>query len=39
MKNRKRMYLSLPITGRDLNQVKEYAEIVKRVWVARVMMW
>ena len=33
MKNKKRMYLSFPITGRDLNQVKEYAESVKRAWV------
>lgn len=35
MKNKKRMYLSFPITGRDLNQVKEYAESVKRAWVAK----
>lgn len=36
MKNKKlKMYLSLPITGRDLNQVKDYAERVKRDWVAK----
>ena len=36
MKNKKqKMYLSLPITGRGLKQVKDYAERVKRVWVAK----
>jgi hypothetical protein len=36
MKNKKmKMYLSLPISGRDLNQVKDYADLVKRAWVAK----
>lgn len=36
MKNRKmKMYLSLPITGRDLGQVKEYAKRLKAKWVGK----
>ncbi len=30
-----KMYLSLPITGRNLAQVKEFAAKVKKEWVAK----
>lgn len=32
MKEQKKMYLSLPITGRKLDQVKDYAKKVKAIW-------
>lgn len=32
MKNKEKMYLSLPITGRDLGKVKEFAKVVKAKW-------
>lgn len=35
MEDKKRMYLSLPITGRKIEKVKEYAKKVKEKWVAK----
>lgn len=35
MENKKKMYLSLPITGRKLDQVKSYAKKVKSYWVEK----
>ena len=35
MSNRIKMYLSLPITGRNLKDAKEYAKQVKAAWVER----
>lgn len=35
MENRKKMYLSLPISGRKIEKVKEYARKVKEAWVKK----
>lgn len=35
MEDKKRMYLSLPITGRKIEKVKAYAKKVKEKWVAK----
>lgn len=35
MKNGKKMYLSLPISGREIERVKEYARKVKAKWVEK----
>lgn len=35
MKNGKKMYLSLPISGREIERVKEYARKVKKKWVEK----
>lgn len=35
MNERKKMYLSLPITGRNLEKVKEYAKRIKEKWVQK----
>lgn len=35
MENKKKMYLSLPITGRKIEKVKEYAKRLKAKWVEK----
>lgn len=35
MKDKKKMYLSLPITGRKIEKVKEYAKKIKAKWVEK----
>lgn len=35
MKDKKMMYLSLPITGRKIEKVKEYAKRIKEKWVEK----
>lgn len=35
MKDKKKMYLSLPISGRNLERVKEYAKKIKDKWVKK----
>lgn len=34
-KTKKKMYLSLPITGRDIDKVKEYAAKIKAKWMEK----
>lgn len=35
MEKKKNMYLSLPITGRKIEKVKEYAKKIKAIWVEK----
>lgn len=35
MEDKKKMYLSLPISGRKIEKVKEYARKVKEAWVKK----
>lgn len=35
MEDKKKMYLSLPISGRKIEKVKEYAKGIKEAWVAK----